>query len=72
MEVEYSLFIEEFSLPRGHAPLPCLLDGGYKICYTVIPYIRRCSLSLLSHSVKVLNYVVLDVVEHGFGYFCCP
>ena len=28
MEVEYSLFIEEFSLPRGLVPLPCLFDGG--------------------------------------------
>ena len=26
MEVEHGLFVE---LPRGHVPLPCLLNGGY-------------------------------------------
>ena len=29
MEVEYSLFVEENGLPRGHIPLPYLLDGGF-------------------------------------------
>ena len=28
IELEYSLFVEENSLARGHVPLPCLLDGG--------------------------------------------
>ena len=49
MEAEYSLFVEENSLPRGHVPFPCLLDGGY----ILVTYISKVFAWLISGDIAV-------------------
>ena len=44
MEVEYSLFVEQKSVPRGHVPLPCLLDvGGHQLAHQEHPHTSSTS-----------------------------